>query len=362
MTTEEIKEMLSRYHSGACTDLEKRAIEESFMKFNEDNPNLSQQQLTQMDKNIRKNIPALNMPYKTSKIWPIISTAAAIAIIGIGIWIYAPERPLVNSTSHVYSIKPGGKRATVTLSNGQQISLSADKKGLVVAPTSLSYNDGSIINAKNLTGIQTISTPKGGEYEIVLSDGTWVWLNSSTTLQYSTDLKEGGKRKVKLVTGEAYFEVAKDKRNPFVVSTGRQEVMVLGTHFNINAYSSDRLKTTLIEGSVKVTAASNNSKVLSPGQQAINTGATLTVNEVDTDIELAWKRGKIQFLKSDLKSVLEMVSRWYDVEIVYQYYPIDSKFTGSISRSKNISEVLNLLETTGEVHFKIDERRILVMK
>ncbi len=167
-----------------------------------------------------------------------------------------------------------------------------------------------------------------------------------------------------MVAGEAYFSVSKDKAHPFIVTTKGQDVTVLGTEFNINAYSAETtIKTTLIEGSVKVNAKAHKlEKTLRPGQQANYSSSDIIIKAADLDLETAWKRGKTEFEDADLKTVMTMLERWYDIETVYQTNNTESRFTGTVSRSKNISAVLKLLESTGEVHFKIEGRKVIVMK
>ncbi|CAM4252999.1 FecR family protein [Pedobacter westerhofensis] len=370
MTTEEIKQILERYNTGQCTELEKTIIEETLMQFNEDQPGLSEKKLEKLGNEIYRNLPGSDGKSRRIKLLSIITAVASVSLIGIITLLFYP-RPNTSSIENksTFNITPGGNKATLTLANGKTINLSAAKTGIIIDDNNIKYIDSTAITNRsgNAPGMATISTPKGGEYQIVLSDGTKVWLNAATTLQFSANLmRERGERKVRLERGEAYFEVYKDKKRPFVVETGQQDVLVLGTHFNIDTYEPGSIKTTLLEGSVRVQSnvhtSKTKSKILVPGEQSVNKAGAIEVRKVNTNIELAWKKGKIQFVRADLKTVMGMISRWYDIQVVYQYYPVEGKFTGSISRSKNISEVLNLLETTGDVRFKIKERQVLVMK
>jgi len=202
----------------------------------------------------------------------------------------------------------------------------------------------------------------GGEYQVVLADGTKVWLNALSSIRFPTSFK-GSERKVE-ITGEAYFEVAKNARMPFRVIGGSQTVEVLGTHFNINAYPDESaVATTLLEGSVKVAMHDGQAKVLKPGEQALifKENNSFRVKEVDAEDAVAWKNGYFQFNDDDLKTIMNQLSRWYNVEIVYQQANLDQKFGGTISRSKNLSQVLRILELTGNVRFRVEGRRITVM-
>jgi len=196
---------------------------------------------------------------------------------------------------------------------------------------------------------------------VVLSDGSKVWINSASSLRYPTAFT-GNERKVEL-TGEAYFEVAHNPAKPFRVASRNQTVEVLGTHFNINAYDDEpAIKTTLLEGKVKVTAANNEVRFLQPGQQsALSTGA-FTVSAVETDEAVAWKNGQFMFENDNIQYIMRTLSRWYDVDVEYSGAIPDDTFGGGTSRFKNVSEVLNVLQLTGKVHFKIEGRKIIVSK
>jgi len=371
MTKEETKQLLKRYNADQCTELEKSIIEDTLMQFNEDQPGLSEEKLEKLGSEIYKKLPGPDGKSKIIKLWSVITAVASVSLIGISFLMFYQKKETISTpVQYVHDIAPGSHKAILKFSNGKTINLSTSKTGVIIDADKITYNDRTAIanaNGDNVSGMATITTPIGGEYQITLPDGTKVWLNAATTLQFSANLnRERGARKVSLESGEAYFEVYKDKTRPFVVATANQEVLVLGTHFNINTYELNSTKTTLLEGSVRIKSTGDASKIkptmLLPGQQAVNTGASIEVHKVNTNIELAWKKGKIQFVRADMKTVMNMISRWYDIKVIYKYYPVDGKFTGSISRSKNISEVLNLLETTGDVRFKIVERTVLVMK
>jgi transmembrane sensor len=279
----------------------------------------------------------------------------------------------INTLSHKYDIPPGGNRALLTLPGAGPIVLNDSSSRQLENRTGGSIvkaGSGILVYKANAQAghsgteteiFNTISTPRGGQYQVILPDGTHVWLNAASSLRFPSAFK-GEKRLVKL-NGEAYFEVAKNKRMPFIVQTENQEVEVLGTHFNISSYTDETApKTTLLEGSVKVTAQTGQ-KVLSPGEQAQTNKDTRMIKVMPVSIEdaIAWKNGYFVFNDEKLESIMHRVSRWYDVEYHFEGKQGDLSFLGVVERSKNISSLLKVLESTGNVHFKIEGRKIIVM-
>jgi ferric-dicitrate binding protein FerR (iron transport regulator) len=194
----------------------------------------------------------------------------------------------------------------------------------------------------------------------MLSDGSKVWLNAASSLRFPASFA-GKERKVELL-GEAYFEVAKNAAMPFKVKVNGMEVEVLGTHFNINSYENEStVRTTLLEGSVKINN-NNSSSLLKPGQQAqVNkAGEIKIINNVDVEEAIAWKEGKFQFDRADIHDIMRQLARWYDVDVEYKG-SVSSHFGGTISRDVNLSQVLNMLHLTGEVKFQIEDRKVIVM-
>jgi len=370
MTKEETKQLLKRYNTDQCTEREKHIVEETLMQFNEDQPGLSEKRLEQLGSEIYKNLPGPDGKSRSIKLWSVIAAIASVSLVGISILMFYPRLDVVPvETNTVQDVSPGGNKATIKFANGKTINLSAAKSGIIISANGTTYDDGTPISngEADVSGIATITTPNGGEYQVVLQDGTKVWLNAASTLLYPTTFQDRGARRVELRSGEAYFQVTKDSKRPFVVKTRSQDVTVLGTTFNINAYSDQpQIKTTLVEGSVKValhsTNSITNSKVIKPGEQAILQNGKIAVSRIDLGLETAWKDGKIQFENADLKTVMAMLQRWYDIEVEYAYYPTGVTFSGNIARSKNISEILELIQSTGDVHYKIEGRKVLLMK
>jgi len=305
--------------------------------------------------------------------YSLSAAAAVLIIISLGIKFYTQRDSqkvvLVTNKKFVHDVAPGGNKAFLTLANGTKLSLTdatdgelARQAGISIVKTEdgqLVYNVGNTSKQGNDTPLfNTIETPRGGQYQINLPDGSRIWLNAASSLRYPV-VFSGNERKVEL-KGEAYFEIAENKASPFRVVSNKQVVEVLGTHFNINSYPEEgSVKTTLLEGSVKIRSG-NNSAMLRPGQQS-QVDQSIHVTQADIYETVAWKNGKTQFSNADIKTIMRMLSRWYDVEVQYQGEMIGTGFGGSVSRSKNISEILKLLELTGDVHFKIEGRRVTVM-
>lgn len=272
-------------------------------------------------------------------------------------------------------IGPGGDNAILELGNGTIINLDqasigdlVDLDGLVVSKIADGMLSFEISDSQNKGSNQmnSIRTPHGGQYKLKLPDGTEVWLNTSSILKFPNAFEEGI-RQVELI-GEAYFEVAqlKDEKNkpiPFYVNSKQQQVEVLGTHFMVSSYPDETVvKTTLLEGSVRVLALSSTSnRMLVPGQQSQIQNGQLDVREADIESEIAWKNGDFIFNNESLESIMKKIERWYDVEVDYQSPNKGFKFSGAVSRSKNLSEVLNIMELTGKIQFRIEGRRVVVM-
>lgn len=299
----------------------------------------------------------------------IAGIAAAVATVVFGLWffIYRGEAPLSkDGLSYKNDIRPGKNGATLTLSNGHSIVLQDSKTGVVISSDMLNYEDGSVVAQSEMASVRasenlTASTTIGQTYAFTLSDGTKVWLNAASKLTFPSSFKQATERKV-ILEGEGYFEVAKDQKHPFLVRTPQQELQVLGTHFNINAYPGEHKDiTTLVEGSVKINTATAEA-FLKPQQQAIAAqNKPISISLANIRDELAWKNGYFKFYQLPITEIMTKLSRWYDIELEYKDIP-GEKFSGTISRSKNISEVLNMLSYSGSVKFKVEGRRVTVMK
>ncbi|MDR6783275.1 transmembrane sensor [Pedobacter africanus] len=372
MNKKNAKELIGKYKAGQETPEDLALIEEWIMLGKVRDLDLSDEEIQIELNQIRNGLP---LHYKAQKLnlWPrrIAAIAAAVTVITMTLWLYYPVSPAGESPGayhYANDVEPGKNKATITLANGKTIALNDTKTGLIIGASSLMYNDGSAVltpssqEGETKQSAQTISTPRGGTYQITLSDGTKVWLNADSRLTYATVLNAGGERKV-VLQGEAYFEVAKDKKHPFIVSSDQQEVRVLGTHFNINSYADGGgTKTTLLEGSVRVSGTGGR-KILKPGYEAVNTGANIEIHKVDTQAAIAWKNGEFIFDNESLHSIMQKIARWYDVDIVYESGVNTAQtFGGKVLRNKPISAVLRSMQSTGKVVFKIEGKNVTVGK
>jgi ferric-dicitrate binding protein FerR (iron transport regulator) len=308
---------------------------------------------------------------QTLKLW-VSSAAAVILIMAIASIFFLKNKQTTSTTSQANYENRQNAAPTLTLSNGKKITLShsgpetfTEISGISITKSSkgeLIYHISETNDQTNVTGYNTIETPKGCQYQIVLPDQTKVWLNASSVLTYPVKFKDG-EREVNLL-GEGYFEVAHNKRIPFKVTSPSNVVEVLGTHFNVNAYNNEpNARVTLLEGSVRVENHNKLKRILLPGQQAVITGSNMTVDNVDTELAVAWKDGNFFFDDMPIFEIMRQISRWYNVEeVVYKGDLSAIRLGGSISRTKSLQEVLKLLEVTELVHFTINERRIIVTK
>lgn len=264
------------------------------------------------------------------------------------------------------AIIPGSDGATLVLDDGTEIVLDSLGNGLIATQQGaraelidgrLTYS--TIEKDAGAIAFNTMRTPRGRQFQMQLPDGSKVWLNAGSSIRYPTRFV-GPERRVAL-TGEAYFEVARNTAQPFSVQVDSLAIKVLGTHFNVNAYDDERtVRTTLLEGSVEISRG-NNAEKLAPGQQGVMSrqSGSLQVKGADTEQVMAWKNGLFQFDKADIKTIMRQISRWYDVEVLYTGELPDRVFDGKISRSAQLSEVLGILEFS-EVKFSVEGNRILV--
>ena len=295
------------------------------------------------------------------------AAAAILMLLFVSLYFFSRNEERDHTARIDKTIIPGGNKAVLTLAGGRKIVLNdaatgeiASQSGITITKTddgqivySVAAEDGQILQ-------NTISTPRGGQYRIILPDGTNVLLNAASSLAYPTAFK-GTERLVQL-NGEAYFEVAKNKNMPFRVKSGGQTVEVLGTHFNINAYEDENsIKTTLVEGAVKVSSSSGSS-LITPGQQAVfskeGNGAIFRRN-VNIDKEIAWKDGMFSFENDDVKSVMRSIARWYNVDVSYKGDMSDIVFSGEIFRTAKLSEVFEILKLNN-VQLDVQGKTIIV--
>jgi transmembrane sensor len=303
------------------------------------------------------------------KLWPkILSAACLVLVAGFSLYLLSHNRssdPIF--TGKVKDINPGSNKAILTLSDGTHIDLNQAGSGnLATQGTTkirkfedgkLAYNTSPslIVSGKKLNSIET---PYGGQYEVVLSDGSKVWLNSKSSLHYPVSFNGEQQRIVKL-TGEAYFEIAKDSSHPFIVQSKGQAVLVLGTHFNVNAYDDEpATTTTLTEGAIRLSGKSTTVQI-KPNEQSVNNGITIRVQEVDASQFISWKDGYFEFQETDLKTAMRQIARWYNLKVVYSGEMPNKRFTGKIFRNLKLSSTLKILSYF-DVKFVVSNNTIYI--
>nr|WP_226904919.1 FecR family protein [Pedobacter schmidteae] len=381
MTEKEFRELLIRYRNGQASEQEQAMLESRYLRWNEEGKPLhSVELLTEVDaemwsalkERLQLGEPQIN---RRRSIWPKVASAAAVLLVVAAAFFYFNQQKKDGHTlqAGVNDVAPGKQGATLMLSNGERIKLTDVSSGELAREAGVAIRkspDGQLIyellqqdqGKRERNEMNTLSTAKGETYKLRLPDGSLVWLNAASSLTYAAGLNRHGKRSVKL-EGEAYFEIAKDKAHPFVVESRGQEIEVLGTHFNVSSYAYEaNVKTTLLEGSVQITPLQNPEKkvVLKPGEQAVATREFLIL-PVDVEVATAWKNGNFYFKEEPLETILYRLAYWYDVEFVYQGKKPKMIMSGIIKRSTKLSNVLELIESTGKVKFQIEGRKVFVM-
>lgn len=372
------KALLEKYRQGKYSDEERAVVEAWYAGWNHDQPRLDEDGLEKAVDRVFSRLPGPEPKIKQIG-WRHISIAASLFVLlaaSVALLMKKHDGAIQTAqNSYQGDVGPGGNKAVLVLANGKKISLTDAKNGELAAQSGIKITkiaDGQLVyEVTEVTGstdhpvYNTIETPRGGQYQVRLPDGTKVWLNAASSLKYPASFKSLKERKVEL-SGEAYFEVAHDKNIPFRVMTGKQEVEVLGTHFNINGYAEEGVvQTTLLEGSVKVLARSaaysGHMEILKPGQQSTLGQHEFKVAQADTETIMAWKNGDFIFKNEDFKTAMRKVARWYDVDVIYELTaPVTIQPGGWISRKNNISAVLEMIESTGKVQFKIKGRSVIV--
>ena len=366
MNKEEAKDLLKRYTNNQCTPEENILVERWYLKESDVSDsgeaynNLSGKQKEIWHGTLKKaGLPVERI--NISLYVKIASAAAILLFIGFGSYFFSlHEGPAVPKVPHVADALPGGNKAILTLSDGSRIILDDISNGTLAtqgniiikksADGQITYDASGVSKNSGAKSVyNTISTPRGGEYQVILPDGSKVWLNSASSINFPTTF-ESTKRSVTL-TGEAYFEVARDPARPFSVSAKETKVSVLGTHFNLMAYDDEpSVNATLLEGSINVSSGAL-SALIKPGEQAAMNGEIISVKKADVEEAVAWKNGYFYFKKTDIKSVMRQISRWYDVDVEYSAEVPETVFSGKMYRNVNASNVLEILS-----YFKVDFR------
>lgn len=390
-SNERLISLIDKYLQGTCTDEETREVEQWYEQmadqqqrfYDGDKEKINQAaaaSFTIIRNKLQLDGPDRTLTGKRGVIMSIRRWYAAAAVIMVilvsGLYFFRqygahqPDAQKKSAAKLKHTIVPGKNQAVLTLADGSEIVLDetgngeiAEQAGMKITKTAngqliytIAETQGAAASGEPL--YNTITTPKGGQYQVILPDGTRVWLNAASSLRYPAMLNSLKSRIVEL-TGEGYFEVARIEGQfngriqniPFTVKAGDQEVEVLGTHFNINAYTDERATvTTLFEGSVKVVTATS-SVLIKPGEHAILRGNTLSSGKADREMAIAWKNGFFAFKKADIKTVMRQLSRWYNVEVEYEGNVPSRAFSGEIYRNGSISHVFDLLD-----YYKVNYR------
>lgn len=385
MTNQTAKELLEKYNSGTISE-DELAILESW--YNQQAKGMAEFRITNEDfaEDLAKVATRLRtLPEKKStsifrvrKTWYIAASILFIATLTIS-YLYNTKEPIhaeailtnnIEQPKNKEEISPGESRALLILEDDTQIALDEIESGNIKSAKGITISksaDGKLVyDLTNTTenknsGYNTIITPAGGEYQVILSDGTSVWLNAKSSIKFPTTF--GTKERFVETTGEVYFDVSHDPHKPFIVQTKNQQVKVLGTQFNINSYSDKiGVKTTLIEGSVLVKSNNSNaSKFIKPGEESVFNQNNISISKVDLESAVAWKNGYFIFQDAELEDIMQQISRWYDADVEYATSNKNIQFGGAISKYRELPELLKLLEMTEKVKFKIQGRRIIVM-
>jgi transmembrane sensor len=378
----EDRKWLLEFLDSGDTFLLQELLREDF--FNEINASVDQhdEAAKEILEKIHQKITAAKRTSSKTPVIPLrwISIAASFFLLAFSAYFFIYNKPsnpvavVENPASQplLNDFVPGGDKAVLTLADGSVVILDDASNGNIAVQGAVQVqkvNDGKLQYQAGGEALETVynsvSTPKGGKFQLTLSDGTKVWLNASSLLKFPV-VFNGNERKVEL-HGEGYFEVAENKQKPFKVDVaGRGEVEVLGTHFNVNAYADEAsLNTTLLEGSVKVKVGSNaKPSMLVPGQQAriFPNGELRTTSNINLEEVVAWKNGKFHFGEStDMETVMRQIGRWYDVEVEYSGNFSGKHLGGTISRDVNASKVFEMLEMTGIAKFRIVGKKVLVV-
>jgi transmembrane sensor len=367
MTKEFFLELIERVRDGSASDKDIRLYHVWFSKFqslnewNDAELGNAEEIKSLIESRINAQIKP-RFPYKIIKpLWTRYAVAASILLcISFGGYYLLHKQQPGQIAYYKNDVSPGHNQATLTLANGQKILLNKGLyRSLVQGSTAIQINNG-ITYTTNLTGrteaitYNTLSTANGEQspYPLILPDGSKVWLNAQSSITFPTAFN--GKQRIVKIKGEALFEVAHNTKQPFKVLTEKQTIEDIGTTFDVNAYTDEpATETTLIEGKVKV-----NDMLLVPGQQSDGSH----IKTVDIKRYTAWKNGDFYFENDNIQTVMRQLSRWYNIEVNYEGNMIADGFNAQISRNKNISTILQILENTKGVHFKIEGRRITVIQ
>ena len=386
------EELIEKYNSGTATPKEKAIVESWYLKYKTPPSDLKPADLLEEHRLGLEKLQYSLREHKLKRLWlPISIAASLLLVIGLG-WVFMNSENKLQEEQMVSNLLPETNAVILTLANGKKLTISEDNIGEIVTNDHFSISqtaDGQLVyRVNNETNekvsaeyaYNTIETPKGHQYKLILPDGSHVFLSSASQLRYPVRFSEK-ERRVELI-GQAHFEIvpaystsktsnpSRSNGIPFIVKAGNQEVEVLGTQFSVNAYEDDEvIETALIEGAVKVSIVGTDAEVLlKPGQKAINGvyTAKLKVEEFDVTDITAWKEGYFIFNNENIKDIMRKLSRWYGFEVEYVGNMTDIAFQGNYLRTRDVSHLLKTMEMANSLQFEIvdkkNERRIIVKR
>ena len=375
LTSAEEKEFYQLINSGTHDEELKSFLGEQWNKV-QPGTKLNEEKAEQIFQSILEQRPAVKLSLwkRSTTLQRFAVAASVVSLLILSVFFFTSNNKSAENTNSVVKtaidkagdIAPAHHGAILKLADNSSIVLDTMQDGMLTdLGDAVAMKQGGQLNytqagATAANSFNSVETPRGRQFKLTLQDGTQVWLNASSSIRFPVAFT-GNERKVE-ITGEVYFEVAKNKAKPFIVQTGSTTVEVLGTHFNVNAYDDEAaVKTTLVEGSVRISKGTNKG-ILKPGQQAQTSGTnTLQVNN-DADMEeiLSWKNGRVSFNDTDLETNRRQVSKWYDVDVHYAGAVPKRTFTADLSRNTNLSEFLKILELN-KIHFLLQGRKLTVM-
>jgi transmembrane sensor len=359
------KHLLEKYRQGTCSEEEQLLVEQWYEQFGSGNLNIDEHIVEGHMDEVWARLKKESKKTLVQRIWmPAKIAASVVLILSIGVYFFLKyvRDDQQDAEISFSQVQPGGNKATLTLADGSVISLEEIKAGVIkeMAEVRISKVAGGILtydikdsgsSPNNKTQLNVIKTPNGGQYQVRLPDGTRVMLNAASSLKYPAVFT--GRQRVVELTGEAYFDVSANRNMPFIVKSTGQQVQVLGTHFNINAYADEgRIVTTLEEGAVRVFGGGGIATI-KPGQQTLlHPDKSLMVAEANLKTALAWKNNKMTFKNAGIAEIMRQISRWYNIKVEYQGAIPEDTITGTISRSSDLSSVLKMFESL-EIKFSL---------
>ena len=376
MDNQDIIKLLNRYNQGQCTEQEKALIETFYLNQPTEPLNHPISELTRDLDDVEQRLIE-HTTIRRITLWPRIAAAASILLflsLG-GYFLLHKQAPKQIAQNQIHNnIVPGGNKAIITLSNGKKLSLTDARIGTIsregdeiikkTGNGAVSYENNGSSGGNHQLDYNSITTPRGGQWSLVLPDGTKAILDAASSIKYPVNFI-GHERKVE-ITGQVYFEVVHDAAKPFMVMTKGQVIEDIGTKFNVNAFDDEPfIKTTLVGGSVKVSIPGATSPsesagaILKPGEQTVLQNNKLTVSDANIEEVLAWKNGYFRFNDENIESIMRKLSRWYDIDVEYRGDLPAKKFVGEIPRNTELSLVLKVLEAAN-VHFTVEGKKLIV--